>query len=93
MLPLKPDPDATRDRLVRAAICVGRSALDRSIKPDKFIARTRPDDGDVPLILKASVGPMMQEDAPALQAISLGLPSGIVPQSAGADLFGRFRPT
>ena len=67
--------------------------LDRSIRLDKFIARTWPDDGDVPLILKASVGPMMQEDAPALQAISLGLPSGIVPQSAGADLFGRFRPT
>ena len=56
-------------------------------------ARGRYVHGDVTLILKASVGPMMQEDAPALQAISLGLPSGIVPQSAGADLFGRFRPT
>jgi hypothetical protein len=37
--------------LTRVAIATGRSAIDRGVRPDKFVARTWPDDGDVALIL------------------------------------------
>ena len=67
MLPLRPDPDASRDvamrSLVRAAIATCRSALDRGVRPDKFVARTWPDDRGAPLILRGSVEPLTRDDA------------------------------
>jgi hypothetical protein len=52
-------------------------------------AKTWPTDADVSLILKGSVGPLLRDDAAALQAISTAFLSALVPQSAAADLFGR----
>jgi hypothetical protein len=52
--------------LSRAAIATGLSALDRGIRSYKHAEKTWPQDGDVPLILRGSVGPMIRDDAPAL---------------------------
>jgi hypothetical protein len=60
--------------LVRAAIATGLGAIDPAIRSGKYAAKAWPDDNDVAQVLKASVGPMMREDAAALAAISTSSP-------------------
>jgi hypothetical protein len=93
LLPLKPDPEAARNQVVRsltrAAITTGLAAIDRNIRVAEFIEKTWPEDDGVALVLRAATHPTTRADAPALSAISAAFLAALVPMSAGAELFGR----
>ena len=89
MLPLKPNSEAVRDQamrsLSRAGIATGLSALDPAVRATKHAAKTWPDDGDVPLILRGSVGPtIMRSDRASCH-------EGDHPASLRCSIFGSKR--
>ena len=69
----------------KAAIATGLSALDPAVRATKHAAKTWPDDGDVPLILRGSVGPtMMRSDRASCH-------EGDHPASLRCSIFGSKR--
>jgi hypothetical protein len=91
-LPLRPDPDAARERsvrsLTRAAIATGISALDKQTHPQEFVKRTW-DDHCSDMILRAAVTPTSFAGSPALAHVSVAFLESLVPISAGSDLLRR----
>ena len=71
--------------LSRAGIATGLSALDPAVRATKHAAKTWPDDGDVPLILRGSVGPtIMRSDRASCH-------EGDHPASLRCSIFGSKR--
>jgi hypothetical protein len=92
-MPLVPDPDARRDAsvasLVRAAIAVGISSLDKQTRPQEYAKRTWDADHKVDMILRAAVSPASLAGSPALAHVAIAFLETLIPLSAGADLLRR----
>jgi hypothetical protein len=73
--------------LTRAAICVGRAALDRNTRASDVAKQW--DDRSVELILRAAVSPTSTANSPAMTQVSVAFLGALVPASAGADLLAR----
>jgi len=91
-IPLRADPHAVREAavasLVRAAICVGLSTLDRQTHAAHH-ARKWDDDRALNLILRAATSPATLANTPALTTVAVSFLEALVPASAGAALLGR----
>ena len=57
-----PMPNAISAAVMGCSL-MSRSALDRGVRPDKFVAKSWPDDRGAPLILRGSVEPLTRDDA------------------------------
>jgi hypothetical protein len=72
---------------VRSCLCVGLSALDKSVRPGDIARRW--EDRAVGLVLRAAVSPTSLANTPALATIAVAFLEALRPMSAGADLLAR----
>jgi hypothetical protein len=75
--------------LVRAAIAIGRNAVDRQTSAADYARKQWPDDRNVGAVLRAAVSPMSLANADGLAQVTHAFLATLVPVSAGADLLQR----